>query len=97
MRPSEVLELHRDEIREVIGGSRLVNPRIFGSVLHGTDKEGSDLDILVDLGPQGASLFYFCNLEQRLEDILGVKVDLRTPMDLCLMIRKTVVTEAQPL
>ena len=97
MRPSEALKLHRDEIREIFGKSELANPRIFGSVLHGEDIEGSDLDILVDLGPQGASLFYFSRLERELEGLLGVKVDLRTPQELCLRIRKTVVTEAQPL
>jgi len=97
MRPSEALKLHRNEIREIIGQSKLENPRVFGSVLHGTDTEESDLDILVDRGPQGGSLFYFAHMEQELEAVLGVKVDLRTPMDLCLRIRKTIVMEAQPL
>jgi predicted nucleotidyltransferase len=26
-------------------------PRVFGSVLHGTDRDGSDLDLLVDACP----------------------------------------------
>jgi predicted nucleotidyltransferase len=32
------------------------NPRVFGSVLHGTDQNGSDIDLLVDALP-GATLF----------------------------------------
>jgi predicted nucleotidyltransferase len=32
------------------------NPRVFDSVLHGTDQNGSDIDLLVDALP-GATLF----------------------------------------
>ena len=56
MRPSIVLDLMRSAIREAAGRFRTANPRIFGSVLHGTDQEGSDLDLLVDALP-GATLF----------------------------------------
>jgi predicted nucleotidyltransferase len=35
---------------------RTVNPRIFGSVLHGLDEEGSDLDLLVDALPEIAAI-----------------------------------------
>lgn len=44
MRPSAVLDLRRSAIREVASRFRTANPRIFGSLLHGTDHEGSDLD-----------------------------------------------------
>ena len=43
MRPSIVLDLKRSAIREAAGRFRTANPRIFGSVLHGTDQEGSAL------------------------------------------------------
>ena len=39
-----------------MGRFRVANPRIFGSVLHGTGRDGSDLDLLVDALP-GATLF----------------------------------------
>ena len=45
------LELKRAAIREAASRFRAANPRIFGSVLHGTDEEGSDLDLLVDAFP----------------------------------------------
>ena len=48
MRPSLVLDLNRSAVREVASRFRVANPRVFGSVLHGTDQEGSDLDLLVD-------------------------------------------------
>lgn len=58
MRPSLALELHRDAICLAVRRRRVSNPRIFGSVLHGTDTEEkeSDLELLVD--PQsGTTLF----------------------------------------
>jgi hypothetical protein len=43
MRPSEALQLHREEIRRIVESRCATNPRIFGSVLHGEDTEESDL------------------------------------------------------
>lgn len=37
MRPSAVLDLRRSAIREVASRFRTANPRIFGSLLHGSD------------------------------------------------------------
>ena len=56
MKPSEALKLHRDAILNATKRFKVTNPRVFGSVLHGTDTEGSDLDLLVDALP-GATLF----------------------------------------
>jgi hypothetical protein len=36
MRPSVVLDMKRNAVREVVGRFRTANPRVFGSVLHGT-------------------------------------------------------------
>ena len=47
MRPSAVLEMKRVAVREAVGRFRTANPRVFGSVLHGTDQDGSDIDLLV--------------------------------------------------
>lgn len=48
MRPSVVLDMKRSAVREVVNRFRTANLRVFGSVLHGTDQDGSDLDLLVD-------------------------------------------------
>ncbi len=58
MRPSVVLDFKRSVIREAASRFRVIKPRVFGSVLHGTDQDGSDLDLLVDALP-GATLFDF--------------------------------------
>jgi predicted nucleotidyltransferase len=96
MKPSTILDLHRSRVRETVARFRTANPRIFGSVLHGTDKDGSDLDILVDALP-GATLFDLGGLQAELEDLLGVHVDLLTPGDLAPKFRDQVLAEAQPV
>ncbi|EQD45232.1 DNA polymerase beta domain protein region, partial [mine drainage metagenome] len=45
MKPSQVLEAHRSEIRRIVEAHRASNPRIFGSVVRGEDTEENDLDI----------------------------------------------------
>lgn len=96
MRPSFALFQHRDAIRAAVQRYRVSNPRVFGSVLHGTDTEDSDLDLLVD--PQaGTSLFDLAGLTLELQDLLGVRVDVRTPKDLSLRFRQQVLYEARPV
>jgi predicted nucleotidyltransferase len=96
MRPSVALELKRDAVREVTKRCRAANPRVFGSVLNGTDHEGSDLDLLVDALP-GATLFDLGGLQDELEGLLGVHVDLLTPADLPPSFRAKVPAEAHPV
>jgi predicted nucleotidyltransferase len=90
------LALKRPEIRATTARFPVTNPRVFGSVLHGTDEEGSDLDILVDALP-GATLFDLGGLHAALEDLLGVPVDLLTPAEISRHIRAQVLAEAEPV
>jgi predicted nucleotidyltransferase len=96
MRPSLVLDLKRNAVREAASRFRTVNPRIFGSVLHGTDQDGSDLDLLFDALP-GATLFDLGGLQVELESLLGIHVDLLTPADLPPKFCAKVLAEAQPV
>ena len=96
MKPSDVLRQRVDTIREAATRFHVRNPRVFGSVLHGTDKDGSDLDLLVDPQP-GTTLFDLGGLQVELEEMLGVPVDVVTPGDLPARIRAQVIAEARPL
>lgn len=96
MRPSFVLDQNRSAVRELVSRFRTVNPRVFGSVMYGTDREGSDLDLLVDALP-GVTLLDLGDLEEELRSLLGIRVDLLTPGDLPLNFRAKVLAEAQPL
>lgn len=96
MKPSLALVPHRIHVRALTLRYRLTNPRLFGSALHGTDTEASDLDLLVDAQP-GATLLDLSGLQAALEDLLGVRVDVLTPQDLPLRFRDQVLAEAQPV
>lgn len=96
MKPSAALDLHRAAVRAAASRFRTANPRVFGSVLHGTDHEGSDLDMLVDALP-GVTLFDLGGLQVELEELLGVSVELLTPGDLPAKFRAQVLAEAAPV
>jgi predicted nucleotidyltransferase len=97
MKPSlALMAAKRMEIHTLAGRFHAANPRVFGSVLHGADHEGSDLDLLVDALPE-ATLFDLGGLQVELEELLGVPVDLRTPQDLPPRFRQQVLAEARPI
>lgn len=96
MKPSTALKQHSHVIAELAGRFRAANPRVFGSVLHGRDRAGSDLDLLVDTLPD-TTLFDLGGLQVALEDLLGVPVDLLTPGDLPAKYREQVLAEARSL
>lgn len=96
MKPSQVLELRRADIRRVVESHSARNPRVFGSVVHGNDTEGSDLDILVDPTPD-TTLFDIGAIRHELLCLLGVPVDVLTPKALPEKFRATVLAEAVPV
>lgn len=65
----------RDELRETLRRRGVTNPQIFGSVARGDDREGSDVDLLVDFSP-GTDIIDIIALKRELEEVLGVPVDL---------------------
>ena len=96
MRPSQALRQHRDAVCLTAARYRVVNPRVFGSALHGDDREGSDLDLLVDPLP-GTTLFDLGGLQDELQELLGVSVDVLTLKDLPVKFRDIVAREARLL
>lgn len=96
MKPSEALLRRREAILEIVTRYPVANPRVFGSVVHGDDQEGSDLDLLIDAEPE-ATLFDLGALQVELEESLGVNVDLLTPNDLPARMRTKVLAEAKPV
>jgi len=96
MKPSLALEGKREAVRAVVSRYPAANPRVFGSVLHGDDREDSDIDILVDALP-GATLFDLGDLQMALQELLGVRVDLLIPGELPKQFRDKVLAEAAPI
>ena len=75
MRPSQVLESNRAAIRDIAARHRVSSVRVFGSVVRGTDTEGSDLDLLVE--PTGqTTLLDIGKIQFELSELLGIDVDV---------------------
>ncbi len=96
MKPSEALRTHRAELRQLVNRYGLSRPRVFGSVLTGTDAEGSDLDLLVEPA-ESTSLFTIAGLQIDAQKLLGVTVSVLTPNGLPPKFRDEVLQQAQPL
>ncbi len=96
MKPSDALNSNRAEIRRVVEAHRGRNARVFGSVLHGQDTDGSDLDILIDPTPE-TTLFDIGAIRHELGQLLGVPVDVLTPNALPETFRARVIAEARPV
>ncbi len=94
MRPSLALQTHRDAIRQIALRHRVTNVRVFGSVVHGNDTEGSDLDLLVEPTNQ-TTMMDISKIQWELGQLLKVAVDVLTPRALPDKFRDQVLAEAQ--
>lgn len=93
---AEELKLKREEILHIAALQGAWNVRIFGSVVRGEENEKSDIDLLVDMGPDSTP-FFPGGLVADLEDLLGCKVDIVTEDGLHWYIKQRVLREAVPL
>jgi len=96
MKPSEILQTHREEVIRIVLSHRVINARIFGSVLRGEDTEESDLDILVDSTSE-TTLMDIGAIRFELRKLLGISVDVLTPKALPVKFRDNVISEAMPI
>jgi predicted nucleotidyltransferase len=73
----EVLESLRRAMPELASRYGVKRLALFGSFVHGEQRGGSDLDVVVELKrPLGLE---FVDLAERLEQLVGRRVDLLTP------------------
>lgn len=96
MKPSEVLNTHREEIRQLILNNKGAYPRIFGSVARGEDTEDSDLDILIEPTPNLTYMDIGTMLDQ-IKTKFNIRVDIATPRALPEKFRQKVLDMAVPL
>jgi predicted nucleotidyltransferase len=96
MKPSDALRKHRSEIRNIVARHGALAPRVFGSAIHGTDTEESDLDVLVDPSPR-TTLMTLAAIQLDMEHLLGVRVEVLTPNSIPQQFRNGVLVEAIPV
>lgn len=75
VRPSQVLRVTRQEVKDALAAVGGTNVRIVGSVATGQDEVGSDLDLIVEFPPE-ADIVALLTLEDDLRAVLTVPVDV---------------------
>jgi predicted nucleotidyltransferase len=96
MLPSVALQTHREAIRRIALSHRVTNVRVFGSVVHGDDTEGSDLDLLVD-PTEETTMMDIGAIRYELKQLLGIPVDVLTPRAIPDHFKSLVLQEATPV
>ena len=86
----QILQIHKDHLEEKFYIKKIA---IFGSFAVGKQKQGSDIDIMIELH-QPIGFFKFLEMEEMLAHLLGRRVDLVTKKALKPAIKKTVLKEA---
>ncbi len=89
------LQAHLPELRQAYGVRTL---GVFGSHVRGEARADSDLDVLIEFDEQRpVSLFQFVELENRLSDLLGLRVDLVEKATLKPVIGRHILAEVVPV
>lgn len=90
------IDLPKEKIAEFCKRNHIRKLSLFGSVLHGDFGADSDVDFLVEFDPDHVPGFItLAGIEIELSEILGRKVDLRTPQELSRYFRQEVVDSAE--
>lgn len=96
MKPSEHLLHHREAIRAIALRHRAADVLVFGSVLSGEDREGSDLDLLIQPTLR-TSLMDIGAIQFEVSELLGIAVDVITPNALPEHFKQEVLRDARPV
>ncbi len=89
------IELPREQIEAFCVRNHIRKLSLFGSVLTPRFRPSSDIDVLVEFEPgQGPGYFGLAGMELELSDLLGRKVDLRTPGEISRYLRNEVLASA---
>ena len=96
MRLEERLREKHREVLALAAKHGAKNIRVFGSVVRGEATETSDVDLLVEAGPQ-TSPWFPAGLVLDLEQLLGCHVDVITEGALHWYIRDKILKEAEAL
>lgn len=96
MRPSEAVARYRQELLDIARRHGVSNVRLFGSASRGEDREGSDVDLLVDPSAE-TTLLDLARIKLEAEDLTGLPFDVRTPLSLSKRFRESVLRDAKSL
>lgn len=85
-----------DELRSIAAAHGAHNVRVVGSVARGTEREDSDIDLLVTFDP-GVGLLEHAKLVMALEELLDRKVDVASDRGVRSAVRQRLEADAETL
>jgi len=92
------IDIPLDKIAEFCQVNQIRKLSLFGSILRSDFRPDSDIDMLVEFLPgKRIGFLGLAGLEIELTEMLGRKVDLRTPAELSRYFRDRVLKEAEEL
>jgi predicted nucleotidyltransferase len=90
------IALDRERLAEFCRRYHVRTLSLFGSVLTDRFSPQSDVDVLVEFEPQqGPGYLGLAHMQRELSELIGRKVDIRTPLELSRYFRDEVVANAQ--
>ena len=92
----DILNKYTKKLNSFCKANKIKKLSLFGSYLKNTASKDSDVDLLVEFEEDTEyGLVDIARIERELAEIIGKKVDLRTPEELSRYFRDSVVREAQ--
>jgi len=92
----KAVALPREKIMEFCRTHHICKLSLFGSILRDDFSENSDVDILVEFEPgQRVGFLKLAGMELELAEIIGRRIDLRTPAELSRYFRQDVLASAE--
>ncbi|MGH7263949.1 MAG: nucleotidyltransferase family protein [Candidatus Rokuibacteriota bacterium] len=98
MTPSRArIAVPRDQIADFCRRHHIRRLALFGSVLRDDFTAESDVDVLVEFEPGKTPGFAIVTMQDELTEMLGRRVDLRTPNELSKYFQDEVLAEAEDI
>jgi len=90
------IKIPKDRLVQFCEANHINRLSLYGSVLRDDFRQDSDIDMLIEFEPGSkVGLIKIARIENELSEILGRKVDLRTPKELSCYFRQDVLKSAK--
>jgi uncharacterized protein len=93
---TRLIQILREHLPAISERYKVKALAVFGSYVHNEQKQGSDLDLLVEFY-ETPGIFGYIDLQDYLSNLLGVKVDLVMKSALKPAIGRNILKEAVPI
>lgn len=91
-----IKKIKKEDLKKFCIKNHIKKLSLFGSALNGKMHSGSDIDLLVEFNEENIpGLMKLAGIEIELTNMLGRKVDLRTPAELSRYFRDDVLQKAR--